>query len=143
MKKVLVAVALAVVAAGSIPGSASASNAVIVIPFEKHFVGTVEECNRYVGSADGGTIEMLICDSWFTGDVQHFTATVLLDLGEDRSLTAILDGRFDFNTLKVVLNGSVVDGWLEGARVHEESQLVGFAPLTFEGIVKLMPGSAG
>lgn len=133
------ALALAAVVTGLLPGSALASNEVTVIPFEKQWVGP----GHYIGTAgDDGTIEMFIYDSWLSGDVQHFTATVLLTF-PDRSLTAILDGRFDFNTGEAVLNGSVVDGWLEGARVHEESQLVGFDPLTFIGTVQLMPGSAG
>jgi hypothetical protein len=139
MRKVYVALVLAAIAAGSIPASALASNAVTVIPFEKHAVGP----GHYVGTAgDDGTIEMFVNDSSVTGDVQHFTATVLLSVPEG-SLTAILDGRFNFTTGQVVLNGSVVEGWLEGARVHEESQLVGLDPLTFVGTVQLMQGSAG
>lgn len=138
MRKICVALALVAIAAGAIPASALASNAVTVIPFEKHWVGP----GHYVGTAgDDGTIEMFVYDSSVTGDVQHFTATLLLTF-PDRSLTAILDGRFNFNTGRVVLNGSVVEGWLQGARVHEESQLVGFNPLTFVGTVQLMPGSA-
>ena len=34
------------------------------------------------------------------------------------------------------------DGWLAGAQAHEQRPLVGFDPLTFVGIVQLMPGSA-
>ena len=42
-----------------------------------------------------------------------------------------------------VLNGTVTDGWLAGAQAHEQRRpLVGFDPLTFVGIVQLMPGSA-
>ena len=41
-----------------------------------------------------------------------------------------------------VLNGTVTDGWLAGARADEQRPLVGFDPLTFVGIVQLMPGSA-
>ncbi|HUP14781.1 MAG TPA: hypothetical protein VM848_01820 [Acidimicrobiia bacterium] len=138
MRKFYVVLVLAAIAAGSIPASALASTAVTVIPFEKHAVGP----GHYVGTAgDDGTIEMFVYDSSVTGDVQHFTATVLLSVPEG-SLTAILDGRFSFNTGRVVLNGSVVEGWLKGARVHEESQLVGLDPLTFVGTVQLMPSSA-
>jgi len=143
MRKVYVALVLAAIAAGSIPASAVASNAAIVIAFEKegsqgHYVGTTE---------DGGTIEMVITQSRVAGDVQHFTATLWLSYPDNRSLRAILDGRLDGNTGEVSLNGSVVDGWLQGARVHEESRLVDFDPetgvATFVGTVQLMPGSAG
>ena len=41
-----------------------------------------------------------------------------------------------------VLNATVTDGRLAGAQAHEQRPLVGFDPLTFVGIVQLMPGSA-
>ena len=41
-----------------------------------------------------------------------------------------------------LLNATVTDGWLAGAQAHEQRPLVGFDPLTFVGIVQLMPGSA-
>ena len=89
---VLAAVALVMVALGATSGAASASNAPVVIPFEKHWVGP----GHYVGRAcDGGTIDMQLSNSSVTGNVQHFTATVQLAL-PGRSLTAILDGSFNF-----------------------------------------------
>jgi hypothetical protein len=119
-------------------GTAAASEAAIVIPFEKHSVGP----GHYVGTAcDGGTIDMQLSNSSVAGNVQSFTATVQLAL-PGRSLTAVLDGSFNFSTGKTVLNGVVVDGWLAGAQVHEEGQLVGLDPVTFVGTVQLMPGSA-
>jgi hypothetical protein len=136
--RILLVVLLAASAMGISTGSAAASNAVIVIPFEKHWVGP----GHYVGTAcDGGTIDMQLSNSSVTGNVQHFTATVQLALS-GRSLTAVLDGRFNFSTGKTVLNGTVVNGWLAGAQVHEEGQLVALDPLTFVGTVQLMPGSA-
>jgi hypothetical protein len=133
---------VSLLAAFAVAAPAWASNAAIVIPFEKHWV----EPGHYVGSAcDGGTIEMFVYDSSITGGVQHFTATLNLSVGT-RSLTAILDGRFNFSTGRVVLNGVVVDGWLKGAQVHEESRYTGDDPDTggpvFAGTVQLMPSSA-
>jgi hypothetical protein len=139
MKRILLIVLLVASAAALAgQGTAEASDAAIVIPFEKHWVGP----GHYVGTAsDGGTIEMQLSDSYVTGAVQHFTATLKLSVG-GHSLTAILDGRFNNSTLGTVLNGVVVDGWLVGAQVHEEGQLVDFEPPTFVGTVQLMPGSA-
>ena len=126
-----------VVAALAAP-AAPASNAAIVMSFEKHWIGP----GHYVGTiGDGGTIEMFVYDSTVTGGVQHFTTTLLV-VFPDRSLTAVLDGRFNFSTARVALNGTVTEGWLQGARVHEESQVTGTDPLTFAGTVQLMPGSA-
>jgi hypothetical protein len=133
---------LALLAAGALAGfagTATASDASLVIPFEKHWVGP----GHYVGTAcDGGAIDMQLSNSSVTGDVQHFTATVQLSCPARGASTAVLDGRFNFTSGRTVLNGSVVDGWLAGAQVHEEGQLVDLDPLTFVGTVRLMPGSA-
>jgi hypothetical protein len=138
---VIAPAALAVTASG-----VSASSFSIVIPFEKHAVGP----GHYVGTAgDGGTIEMQVYDSRFTGGdpetsdhwVQHFKATLQLTVG-GQSLTAALDGQFNFTTRQTVLNGVVLDGWLSGSQIHEEGTAVAFSPLTFVGTVMVMPGSA-
>jgi hypothetical protein len=120
---------------------ASASRAAIVVPFEKHWVGD----GHYVGTAgDGGTIEMWVYDVSFNGNIQRFRVTLELSL-DRRSLTATLAGHFNFSTGRVVMNGTVVDGWLEGAQVHEEGRYAGDDPDTggpiFVGTVRLMPGS--
>lgn len=141
-----VAIVLLLVAAlGSLAVAArpaTASNAAQVISFEKRWV----EPGHYLGTTgDGGTIEMWVYDVSFAGNVQKFTATLQLSLG-GRSLTAVLDGQFNFSTARVVLNGVVVDGWLAGAQVHEESRYTGDDPVTggpvFAGTVQLMPASA-
>jgi len=138
MKRVLLLL-LALGTLTGLTGTAAASNAAVVIPFEKHWVGP----GHYVGTACGnGAIDMQLSDSSVTGNVQHFTATVQLACA-DGTLTAVLDGRFNFSTGRTVLNGFVAEGWLAGAEVHEEGQLVGLDPLTFVGTVQLMPGSAG
>jgi hypothetical protein len=120
---------------------ASASRAAIAVPFEKHWV----EPGHYVGTAgDGGTIEMWVYDVTFVGNIQQFKARLRLSLN-GHSLTAILGGHFNFSTAHVVLNGMVVDGWLRGAQVHEESRYTGDDENTggpvFAGTVRLMPGS--
>lgn len=129
--------AVVIVAAGAaVP--ASASNRAIVVSFEKHAVAP----GQYVGTTDrNGTIEMSVYDSRVEGNVQHFKATLELSRG-GRHLEASLDGRFNFSTERVVLNGTVTDGWLEGAQVHEESRLTGTDPVSFAGTIRLMPGSA-
>lgn len=146
MRKIIAVLVLALAALAVTAASASASNSSIVIPFGKHAVGP----GHYVGTAgDGGTIEMQVYDSTFTGGdpetsdhwIQHFKATLQLTV-DGQSLTAALDGQFNFTTLQTVLNGVVLDGWLSGAQVHEEGKVTSFSPLTFVGTVMLMPGSA-
>jgi hypothetical protein len=146
VRKIIALSALALAALSVTASSASASSSAIVIPFEKHAVGP----GHYIGTAgDGGTIEMQVYDSSFTGGdpatsdhwIQHFKATLQLTLG-GQSLTASLDGQFNFTTRQTVLNGVVVDGWLSGAQVHEEGKVTSFSPLTFVGTVMLTRGSA-
>jgi hypothetical protein len=142
MRKALLVALVALSALAASTGTAAASNAVLVIAFDKqgsqgHYVGT---------ACDGGTIEMQLSDSSVTGNVQSFTAVVRLECPGGRELTALLDGRFNFETGKTVLNGTVTHGWLAGAQVHEEGVLVAYDPTTtvgrFVGTIRLMPGSA-
>jgi hypothetical protein len=146
VRKIIALSVLALAALAVTASSVSASSSAIVIPFEKHAVGP----GHYVGTAgDGGTIELQVYDSSFTGGdpetsehwIQHFKATLQLTVG-GQSLTAALDGQFNFTTRQTVLNGVVVDGWLNGAQIHEEGKVTGFSPLTFVGTVMLMRGSA-
>ena len=58
------------------------------------------------------------------------------------SFTASTSGIWNLNTGHVVMNGRVIDGWLNGAQVHEEGQLLDPATLTFEGFLRLLPDTA-
>jgi opacity protein-like surface antigen len=145
VKKILALVVIALAALTVAAAGVSASSSSLVIPFEKHAVGP----GHYIGTAgDGGTIEMQVYDSRFTGGdpetsdhwIQHFKATLRLTVG-GQSLTAALDGQFNFTTRQTVLNGVVVDGWLSGAQIHEEGKVASFSPLTFVGTVMVMRGS--
>jgi hypothetical protein len=120
---ILAAVALVVVALGVTSAAASASNAPVVIPFEKHWVAP----GHYVGTAcDGASLDVQMSNSYETGNAQHFTATfVLAGLPSGRGFTAVLQGIFNNSTGRTVLNGTVTDGWLAGAQIHEEGQFVG------------------
>ena len=40
------------------------------------------------------------------------------------------------------MDGTVVGGWLSGAQVHEEGQLVDLATLRFTGEIRIAPASA-
>jgi hypothetical protein len=131
-------VAIAVVALTTATG-ATASSGAVVIPFEKCAVGP----GHYVGpTGNGGTIDLQVTGSWFSGEVQHLTAVVSIT-DPNGSFTAEVAGIFNFSTGRTVLNGAVTSGSLAGAQVHEEGQLVSFDPLCFVGTLQVMPGSAG
>lgn len=96
----------------------------------------------YAGTiTGGGTIEMELFDSHIEGRTQHFSATVTVVGSAAGSLTAVVSGQINFSTLSVALNGTVTSGSLEGARVHEESQLVDPRNGIFEGTLQIMPAS--
>jgi hypothetical protein len=61
-----------------------------------------------------------------------------------RSFRANLDGILSTETGRVVMNGTVVEGWLEGAQVHEEGLLApDLGAVCFRGSIRLMPATAG
>jgi hypothetical protein len=60
----------------------------------------------------------------------------------DQSFTAIASGTLNTQTGKVVMNGSVVSGYLQGAKFIEEGQLVDPNTLQFQGSMKLVVNTA-
>jgi hypothetical protein len=76
-----------------------------------------------------------------TGPIWHVEFDWVIDAGSE-SFTAHLSGVLNNVTGSVVMNGTVVDGFLEGAQVHEEGQLVNAATFGFEGTIRIMPATA-
>ena len=60
----------------------------------------------------------------------------------DHSFTAILKGTLNTMTGKVEMDGTVVEGWLVGAQVHEEGQLVDPLLGRFQGTISIFPATA-
>lgn len=134
----LISVIVAVVAVIGLTVPVAAAQAPIIVEFEKAPGG-----QGYFGVVDGGpgTIEMRIDDGAVIGNTQHFSATVWLTNTSAGTLTAEVSGQINLVTGRAVLNGFVTDGAYEGARVHEESQLVNPATSAFTGTVRIMPAS--
>jgi hypothetical protein len=76
-----------------------------------------------------------------SGRIWHVEFDWIISAGAE-SFTARLSGILDTQTGQVVMDGTVVDGFLQGAQVHEEGQLVDAATLRFEGSIRVMPSSA-
>ncbi len=110
----------------------------IVIEFEKQWAAP----DYYVGTVEGGgTIEMWLFDKSVIGNTQHFSATVDVS-SAGGSFRAVVSGQINFSTGRVVLNGTVTSGWLAGAQVREESQLVDPTTGSFTGTVHINPASS-
>lgn len=75
-----------------------------------------------------------------SGTVWHVEFDWIIDAGA-QSFTAHLRGVLNTRTGAVVMNGTVVDGYLQGARVHEEGHLVDAAIMRFEGSIHVMPAT--
>lgn len=108
----------------------------VLVEFEK-------TCDGSYCSGDlvgGGKIEMFLSDERIIGNTLHFSARVEIQGSTAGSFTAWVSGQLNFGNAKAALNGTVTGGPLDGARVHEESQL---NPATgvFEGSIRLMPAS--
>jgi hypothetical protein len=76
-----------------------------------------------------------------SGTIWHVEFDWIIDAGAE-SFTAHLSGVLNNTTGAVVMNGTVVDGFLQGAQVHEEGQLVNPGTLAFEGTIQVMPSTA-
>jgi hypothetical protein len=56
------------------------------------------------------------------------------------SFTARVEGHGNLQTERAVLNGTVTAGWLQGAQVQDEFDILGGG--RFAGTFRIMPGSA-
>ena len=132
--------AAAVVAGAFAAAQASASSAPVVIPYAKTCDLTVGHC---VGSAgNGGTIEMQVTSFRQTGADAQLTLTEWVTVGHI-SFTAKMNGHWSPAGF-IVLNGTVTEGSLAGAEVHQRSNFVGGDPTAskWAGELRLAPATA-
>ena len=134
---VVVATAITVTAAGS-----AASSEPVRLGFDKSIsdpVGLV-----WTGSVSGdvtGGLTTRLTGLRVAGPVRHVRFDWIVNAGQ-RSFVADLTGTLNNDTGQVVMDGTVVQGWLRGAQVHEAGQLVDPATLRFVGAIRIMPASA-
>ena len=129
-------------ATASLAASAPASAAEPVrLQFSKHAVSE----GVWQGATSGdiaGDLETRLQSLRVSGPIWHVTFDWIVDAGA-RSFTARLDGTLNTKTGAVVMNGTVIAGYLQGAQVHEAGQLVDPATLAFAGDIRIMPATAG
>jgi hypothetical protein len=135
-------VALATVCAlGATAARAAASNEPLRLSFDKSAVAP----GVWEGTVSGdvtGELTTSLLSLRVTGPVWQVEFDFIVEAGCS-SFTTRLSGILNTETGAVVMDGRVSEGYLLGARVHEEGQLVDPATLRFVGTIQLMPATAG
>jgi hypothetical protein len=142
--RIFVIAILAAFVLAAFPQAASASAASDLSPIKLQF--------DKQGGANG------IWNGTVSGDIEGALTTQLLSLEQvgpilkvsfawivnagDQSFTAVLYGTLNTLTGRVEMDGTVVEGWLAGAQVHEEGQLVDPAAGRFQGTISIFPMTA-
>ena len=115
-------------------------NAPVYLTFDKSSVAPGVWEGTVAGDVEGN-LTTVLRDLRVTGPIWHVEFDWIIDAG-DQSFTARLTGILNTNTGYVVMNGTVIEGWLEGAQVHEDGQLIDPDTLRFQGAIRLMPATA-
>lgn len=129
----LLLMAMAVVIPQAVAQAQDAAD--VNITFQKAASGE----GRWTGTVDGdvqGALETVALSVDNSNPVWDVEFDWIIDAGE-QSFTARLTGTLDSETGAVVMDGEVVEGWMKGARVHEEGQMVDPDTLAFEGVIQL------
>ena len=122
--------------------SASAESAPVRLSFDKSIVDPTAGVWEGATAGDvAGALRTELRGLQVTGPIWHVSFDWIVTAGP-QSFTARLSGVLNTATGAVVMNGTVIDGWLEGAQVHETGQLVDPAVLRFQGSIRLMPATA-
>ncbi len=133
-------VVLAVVAAVAIAPHAAQAASPYRVTFDKHAIDTGVWAGTTGGDA-AGQLTSKLQSLEITGSIWHITVDWIVDAG-DRSFTARLHGTLNTATGRVVMNGRVVNGWNDGARVHESGRMVDAAAGRFLGTIRIAPETA-
>jgi hypothetical protein len=116
----------------------------VFAPIELNFDKTAVAEGMWQGTVDGditGSLETRLTDPRVTGPIWHVRFDWIIT-ADDQSFVADLRGTLNNETGAVVMNGTVVEGYLLGAQVHEVGQLVDAATLRFQGSIRLEPVAA-
>ncbi len=143
MRRLVTLLLLGCAFAVAIAPAATASNAPLQVDFVKHLVDP--STLTFEGTTSGavsGDLTTRVSVNNVSGPIIHMTVDWIVSAG-DESFTAQTSGTWNTVIGQVVLDGSVISGYLNGAQVHEEGHLVDPSTLTFEGFLRLMPATAG
>jgi hypothetical protein len=110
-------------------------------PLELSFDKTAVSEGFWQGTVDGdisGTLITVLTDVQTSDPIWDVRFDWIIIAG-DQSFVADLSGTLNNETGAAVMDGTVVEGYLLGAEVHEEGRLVDPATLQFQGSIQLIP----
>src|SRR5262245_65638783 len=115
------AVLVAALATAALAAAGPRSNAPVGVTFDKHVVDPTNFVFKGTtgGDVPGSLTSKLVGTPEKTGSNMHVTFDWIVTAGP-KSFTARTKGTWNTKTGRVVMNGTVVDGYLLGAQVHEE-----------------------
>ena len=145
MKRILLVVVAAATVAAASAAPTVASTQPIRLSFDKSLVAPdATEWQGTVGGDISGNLITRLTGRRIVGPIWHVRFDFEIEAG-GRTFTIDLSGILNTKTGAVVMNGTVVQGYLEGAQVHEQAQLVDPDPATFrfQGSIQVMPATAG
>jgi hypothetical protein len=124
--------------------SLNAAATPVRLNFTKSLVSTMPVMT-WKGSVTGdvaGDLETRLLSLRVSGAIWHVEFDWIVSGAAGTSFTARLNGILNTKTGKVVMNGTVIDGYLEGAQVHEEGLLTDATASKFEGTIRIAAQSA-
>jgi hypothetical protein len=146
LRRLALAAGLAATIAAGPPAIATADDESSTKTYEVRFDKSDPDGNLvWEGTTKGpaqGTVTSYPTQITPEGDILVVTFVWEISAGM-HSFTAVTDGTLNLVTGAVILDGQVTDGWLEGASVHEEGQLVDAALSRFQGVIELTVEKAG
>jgi hypothetical protein len=93
------------------------------------------------GDAPGTLTSQLVSIENVSGRVYHVTFDWIIAAGA-RSFVARTSGIWNTERGLVTMDGTVTSGYLAGAEVHEQGELIDPQTLRFQGVIQLMPRTA-
>jgi hypothetical protein len=140
LRRLALAVGITAAIAAGPPAIATAADEIDTKTYEVRFDKSDPDGNFvWEGTTSGpahGTVTSYPTHVAPDGDILNVTFVWEISAGK-HSFTAVTDGTLHLVTGAVILDGEVTDGWLEGATVHEEGQLVDASLSRYQGVIEL------
>lgn len=143
LTRVFVIAMLATFALAMFPQAASASASGDLSPVQLQFDKQGSANGIWSGTVSGdveGTLTTQLLSLEPAGPILKVSFAWIVDAG-DQSFTAVLDGTLNTLTGQVEMDGTIAEGWLAGAQVHEEGQMVDAATGRFQGTIMIIPAT--